>query len=849
MVRRLAAVAAGATMLGATVMGAMAADLGNYPNMFVVDGTFDGYFVVGENAAAVDNLAMTDIAASMKVASASGTTTTSVEGDAWKVGTSTKKLEMANTNTTAIGEQIYDIEQWIGKDELAALADGTYSTNAGDYAFSQYLYFDTKNNAQNEIVVFMEGEQGDEDIVADYFFVKSSNNIGEYKLEFSSTPESTIQNTAGSVSSTGEVLDDFENTKITLFGKEYSIVLARRPQATPEDSIKLTLMGGAVSGTLLEGESQTYSISGASYDVALTFVDTTYAKFTVNGESTNKLQEGDTYKLSDGKEVGVSEILYQSYAGGVHSADFFLGASKVELRDNDITNTASSNEMVEGSETIDGASVIITGSDDNTTFRLNTIQLNMTSQDDYYVPAAGKLSDAIVDQGDEKELLFTNNWDVEYKGLGDVATHEIKLYSTTDRKYNFQFYDGDGNLVQMPLFYAVDNTNISMYEDSDSKEVILNEAQNISKNDYFVITQGTASSGTAKTYVLQYKGADKSDATSPKIKFKNLGNSETLEYAVGTATEDAVTCTIKLGGYSWGVYNKTSKESSDFEIGVDLSGTTYDPDQGQTASNEVNIIDSYGAQIDFGGLCVENNDRRVIQPLLDNATSYRLNITVPNSNDYDDQVSPTISITADATSTNEVTVSTFAVDSLDSSITPEGEENIGYGYTVMGAKWTYKTPSNSPNEFILEYPEAQRLPQLYVTSGATTTSTTSTGDLVAVTIVDATKLDSEIASVSAQNLIVVGGPCVNTVAAELMGNPANCAEGFTAGKAKVKLFENGGKVAMLVAGYSGADTRLAGKVVAHRWKELSGKEVEVEGTTYSDATIAAPVVTTTTPTE
>ena len=47
-------------------------------------------------------------------------------------------------------------------------------------------------------------------------------------------------------------------------------------------------------------------------------------------------------------------------------------------------------------------------------------------------------------------------------------------------------------------------------------------------------------------------------------------------------------------------------------------------------------------------------------------------------------------------------------------------------------------------------------------------------------------------------------------------------------------------MAMLVAGYNGADTRLAGKVVANRPGELSGMEVQIEGTTASSATISRP---------
>ena len=101
MVKRLLAVGTGATMLGATAMGAMAAGLGSYPDMFVTDGTFNGFLVVGEAAAPIDNLAMTDIAAAMQYTAASETTTTTLEGDTWLVGTSSKYLEMANSNATA----------------------------------------------------------------------------------------------------------------------------------------------------------------------------------------------------------------------------------------------------------------------------------------------------------------------------------------------------------------------------------------------------------------------------------------------------------------------------------------------------------------------------------------------------------------------------------------------------------------------------------------------------------------------------------------------------------------------------------------------------------------------------
>jgi hypothetical protein len=842
MVKRLFAVASGATMLGATAMGALAADLNNYPNDFVTDGTFDGFFVVGEAAASVDNLAMTDIAASMKVAGG-GSSSVTVSGDAWMVGTSAKKFELSNTNSTVTGEQIRDIESFISKGELGALADGSYNAGGTGSSYQQYLYFDTANNDQNEIVKYVEN---DKDVTADFFFVKNGESIGEYVLEFSSAPESTIQNTAGSASTTGAVLDDFETTSIMMLGKSYDIVLARRSSSAKTHSIKLTMMGGSATGSLLEGESTSVTALDKEYDVTLSYTDATYAKFTVNGEATDKLQKGDTFKLADGNEIGVSEILYQSYAGGVHSATFFVGASKVELTDSNVTTLGLGESTLKvGSESISGAVVQIEGSDDDTTYTLTKIRVNMTAQDDYFVPAGGKLSDAIVEQGDDKELLFTNNWDIEYKGLTDVPTHEIKILSSTDRKYKLQWYDGDNNMVQMPFAYAVNNTHIQFSEDASDKEVILNEGLNVSKNDYFAVTGGSATSGTAKSYALQYKGADKSTATSPKIKFKNLGSGETLEYALDTDTASGTIATIKLGGYSFAVTTDApaSKSSADVVVNVALDGTL-------TASGqELDIVDYSGVTIDFGnGLAgnfseVNASVTNMLQPTKTNVSSVDVTFKYEYSSDYDDFKPANIVATIDAAATNEVRITTLnSGGSSNPGITPEGVENIVYGYNSFGGKWSFTSPSSSPHELTLEAPETQRLPQLYVTSGSVTTASSNSGSLVAVTVVDATKLDSEVSDVKAQNLIVVGGPCVNTAAAKLMGNPSDCTEGFTPGKARVKLFTNGDKVAMLVAGYSGADTRLAGKVVANRAGELSGEEVEIEGTTYSDATIGAPTV-------
>jgi hypothetical protein len=316
---------------------------------------------------------------------------------------------------------------------------------------------------------------------------------------------------------------------------------------------------------------------------------------------------------------------------------------------------------------------------------------------------------------------------------------------------------------------------------------------------------------------------------------------------VTSLTNTGTTATLKLGGYSFVVENKSTQGSDDFSVVVDFGGDGTVAYGDPSAGSSVNFIDAYGSQWAFTWniTYASNGSAGAADVFIDgirtttqNQTYISITQSAPNADDYDNQLPNGFVWNITSSSDPEVR---GALSGGLTLVTPEGKTNIAYGYTTMGTYITHETPSSDPQELTLKYPEKQRLPQVYVTSGATTSSMAAGGDLTPVAVVDATKLDSEVASLTAQNVVAVGGPCVNTVAAELLGNPADCTTGFAPGKARVKLFEHAnGKMAMLVAGYSGADTRLAGKVVAHRASELSGMEVEVEGTTYSDATISTP---------
>ncbi|MFT4343587.1 MAG: S-layer protein, partial [Candidatus Woesearchaeota archaeon] len=107
-------------------------------------------------------------------------------------------------------------------------------------------------------------------------------------------------------------------------------------------------------------------------------------------------------------------------------------------------------------------------------------------------------------------------------------------------------------------------------------------------------------------------------------------------------------------------------------------------------------------------------------------------------------------------------------------------------------------------------------------------------------------LDTEITNVAADNLIVVGGPCANTVAATLLGvspNAPGCFEDFpvSQGEGIIKMVESGDKVAVIVAGYSAADTRAAAEVLAN-YEDYADDLEGMDEVVVSGQTIMAPTV-------
>jgi len=843
-IKKAIALGTGLTMLS----GAMAAaDLSNYPAPFIADGKFTGVMVVGDKAAAEDVIGVSDIAISLQfsatTAAGTATSSTSVEGDAWLVGTSTKNLELSELHR----ETLRNITTFIGKDELDALADGEVSNTKATSPYHQYLDMlgPGGENQDTGYVVYAEDEN---DVTDTFLYFKSGNEIGKYKIEFTTSFESDVDDSTGSATTTGTYLTDMEDVDIVMFGKTYTIVTARKTSATTNggDNIKLTLMGGAVKDTLLEGETKTYSVEGTDYETTLDFVSSTQCKFTIGGEATRLLKDGDTDKLSDETEIGVSEILYQDYAGGIHSATFYLGAQKMELKDTQVEDgngkAVHSNNLKIGDNTIDDAYVVIEGSNDNSTFKIDSMIINMSADDDYFVPVGGKLSE--VTDMDEPEVLFTSQWDIEYHGLKDVETETIEIGTSGSSEYVLKFNDGSGNEVKLPIGKASTGV-LRMAGDTDGTKTYINvENRTIAKNDYFLLTDGSEKRGERKSYIYQYKGADKMSADSPVLKFKDVGSGDTVEKSYSNSSTLA---TLKIGGADYNV-ERVSLETTD---DADLSSNDF--------VITVDLDASGGLESHFNNLSLPITTKNGMEINVSNITggvqaaANGVNVTFRIADDDRDGTAKDATETL-LPSTYQVNIGESSAEvAFDSQITsltertPDGETDIQYTYDAYGSFYTRKSPSSDPGTLTIEVPASQRYAQVYIKAkGSTITSTaTTSGEAVVVNRIEvgATKLASEVPDIKAVNAILVGGPCANAAAAEIMDNPADCTAGFEAGKGLIKLYENDGNVAMLVAGYSAADTRAAAKVVSnHGDYALEGEAREVTTATMAVTEVTEPVV-------
>ncbi|MCA9488078.1 MAG: hypothetical protein KC516_03910, partial [Nanoarchaeota archaeon] len=194
-----------------------------------------------------------------------------------------------------------------------------------------------------------------------------------------------------------------------------------------------------------------------------------------------------------------------------------------------------------------------------------------------------------------------------------------------------------------------------------------------------------------------------------------------------------------------------------------------------------------------------------------------------------------ISVGWDSSTTQEVEVS--GVSGYNSSLIEIGDSDVwrAFGYSALATEFLYDKPSSGQDSVKMVYHGDEVTADVYITSSEVTFE----GGLGNVLVTDA-----EVASVQSKNLVVVGGSCINSVAADLLGG-AYCGPSFTtntgvgSGQFLIQSFGDAyttGKIALLVAGYEAADTVTATTYLTTQDVDTMAGNKYV-GTSASEATL------------
>ena len=271
-VKRVAAISAGATLMGATMMGAVAADLGDYPAPFVSDGELNGLVVVGSGADAADIVGAVDIISTLTQATVSASSASTVtEGG--------EDAEIAfDANLTTFGTMT--------DTQIAGLIDDEIEWNDSDIDVHEELIIN------ENMTMFASGEtDGEEEMGADPYLGTSAGNTFTYKYVFEEAINSGSQNMVDN-------LDEDESLTIPILGHSLEIT----DMAASAFTYKLADEYSLFVGESVEVNGQTMTLVNVADGTSPANV-----VITVDGEQETV---GSSSEEVNGLDVEVSETFY-----------------------------------------------------------------------------------------------------------------------------------------------------------------------------------------------------------------------------------------------------------------------------------------------------------------------------------------------------------------------------------------------------------------------------------------------------------------------------------------------------------------------------------------------------------
>jgi hypothetical protein len=664
------------------------------------------------------------------------------------------QLERASTKFH-LGKGVSDVVSGtLTDDDLeVVLADGVYTDDDKDDKD-----YTQKLTLGNLSLSLFEDSDYQADVPTVGIRAASGTFVLNYTLDFSDEPEWA----------------DMANTELAIMGKDYYI-------SSITTNTTINLLDAANTALVNEGETVTVTVGDTPYTVSATVFSATEAVLTVNGETTDGLAEGQTDKLSDGTHVGIKDIRYTVRETGINQVEFSIGAGKIELK--------HGQDVKINDDFVNGLTTYLTTSADS---KLQEINLMWSTDDDSFV---------------------TEDTDLVLPGLENIKFNFDGMYYPSEEV--FEVEKGSNTYIRLnsfPLKSGVADINLLYGNGTDftgagreaTKKLRTSVVDSIifdSDNDeYFVATYNDGTD--AESYLMRATGfVTETSVNKTTVQYYNDGDWTTKK-------ADAVpTDTINLGSVSLTVnainkndktVNITAGSNVDFHTLYSADGLklnlpyeyfslNYTIDgAGQAGAIMTNITaDDWVAETTID-LIFSEEDR--------NENTARQNFTA----------------TAGWTSA-KTTISAISGESPDSGL-EEGDSDVFKSYVYGPLATMLRHDTNGDQDKVeITYHGGESYGKVFLTAYAASIGTGGGGSI------GAPILDTEIAQASGKNLVVVGGSCVNTVAAELLnGNERFCGEAWTAATGigqdyfLIQTFaRTGGDVATLVAGWSAVDTQKA----------------------------------------
>lgn len=770
--RKVAAVALGTLMAGMSLVGAaLAADytLSDFPAPFVENGTPNFIIAIGSagtaSGIASDMVGAIDIAARL-----GGETVTTTGGEEGTIVSEGVKVKASGEDLN-YGEDIYDVKTtgFSDSDFPTLLKKGTYSeskgTNKNTETYTQKIDFTNSTTVTTGMVVFDTNDNLDTKPAGTYLYFQDGGTIYTYTLEF--TNDIDVDATSDTTAT-----NDLKNSKLDILGKTYTISEA---SASGGAVTKLVLLGGANEQTVNDETPVTVTVNGVDYTITPSIYDTNSATFTVtyngNTETTDEMDEGDTYELADGTEIGVRDILYSSKQGKTSAITFYVGAQKITLE--------NGKEIKLNDASIDGydSSVTITSSSN----KLSKISYTLQPEDNMWIGVGDEWTDPVFGAW---KIMFTGitktTEDIKATASGDDGT--LTLTDIAGNKVEIPFVEKDANDGEG---YPGDELSSGYNITVDGHLETAGNAGNmmIANNDK--CTGASAVTDCEGTYFLAVNSGGEArvieikdiDTTNDQIDFRDLTTGTTFsdkDYTDGSESP------ISLGSFMniKVIVDKTAKSINITQMNT-FSGDAANADFKTSLSGEVGIA--------------YDGTKSTVTLYDDDGTSLF-------SFDFKESSDDMVVDTSDAT-----------LKETDSSDTKWGLDSADWGALMS---WD----SKNEDSLTITYPEEQAIADVYV-APATATMTTSTGAVtrtgVIKTPIASVDTDVTTAQKTNDNIILVGGPCVNKLTAEALGltfPTCGTASGIPENGYMIKLVKDAfatGKYAMVIAGWEAENTQAA----------------------------------------